>query len=379
MMYDARRLNVLAVTAAMCLGAAAAGGEFPDAWYYHGGRGPQMDHLRALEGKPAPALSLGGWLGQPQDLPSLAGRVVVLDFWGTWCAPCRAALPKNVALMQKYGEAGLMVIGVHDASRGSERMSDVARSSGVNYPLAVDRGTSARAYRVGFWPTYAVIDQRGVVRAIGLQPDRVEDVVKALMGTAPATAPAPAPAGPAAEQPLVQERWLEGSQAARRRLDSIPAATPPPLHSTRWLNGPARTLESLAGSVVLLDFWATWCAPCKADVPKLNDLHRRYRERGLTVIGVCDKRGAEQMAAVVESHRIEFAVCEDTTGRLFQQYQVDGRPDYYLIDRHGRLRVADCRNDMVVEAVEALLAEAGPQAKAEPRPEPKHEPGPAGP
>ena len=87
-------------------------------------------------------------------------------------------MPKNVRMFEKYRERGFMVIGVHDSRRGVDRMPAVARALKVTYPIGVDRaGASVRDWNVSFWPTYAVIDPNGIVRAAGLQPQHVESVV----------------------------------------------------------------------------------------------------------------------------------------------------------------------------------------------------------
>ncbi len=157
--------------------------EFPVGWYYFDRRtGRRYAGPRRLEGKPAPALSIVDWIGEPQDLARLDGRVVVVDFWATWCGPCLASMPKTVHMFEEYRERRVMVIGVHDSRRGVERMPAVARALKVSYPIGVDRnGESVRDWNVSFWPTYAVIDTHGIVRAAGLQPNHVESVVKILL------------------------------------------------------------------------------------------------------------------------------------------------------------------------------------------------------
>jgi thiol-disulfide isomerase/thioredoxin len=373
---------------------AAADDEFPASWFWRQGS-VGARHI-AMQGKPAPALEVRDWRGEADELAPLAkgdlwenlrGKVVVVDFWATWCGPCRKALPENVEMVSELADRGLVMLGIHDANRGSERMDEVAKGASINYPLAVDSGgRSAKAWNVGFWPTYAVIDRTGVVRAIGLQPQHVRAVVEKLLDEkAPATddAAKPTDAGAAtrgrngkakpagdagaAKEPLppakpVDASLLEGNadrRAALARFDGCPQA--PALAVSGWMNDGALdgadSLAGLEGKIVVLDFWATWCGPCLAAVPKMNDLAKKYADKGVVLVGVCHQKGAEKMAATVKDRGIEYPVCIDATGRTNELYTVDSYPDYYLIDRHGRLRGADVSSAGLEKAIEALLAE----------------------
>ncbi len=369
-----------------------AADEFPANWFWRQGT-VGARHV-AMQGKPAPRLSVRDWRGEQADLEPLAegdlwknlrGKVVVVDFWATWCGPCRKALPENVEMVEALKDKGLVMIGVHDANRGSDRMDEVAKGAGINYPLAVDDGgKSAKAWNVGFWPTYAVVDRSGVVRAAGLQPQHVRAVVEKLLAekapsddpggedggkskganAAPSkgrTAVKAAKEAPAAAKP-VDASFLEGDatrRAALARFDGCPAA--PALSVNGWMNDGALdgadSLEGLEGKIVILDFWATWCGPCLASVPKMNELARKYADKGVVLVGVCHQKGAEKMAATVKDRGIEYPVCIDATGRTNQAYVVDSYPDYYLVDRQGRLRGADVSTAGLEKAIEALLAE----------------------
>lgn len=162
-------------------------GEFPTEWYFTRA-GERMGPVH-LEGKPAPKLEVRDWLGDEQDLSKLAAenKIVVVDYWATWCGPCVAAIPKNIEMTRKY-EDDVVIIGVHDARRGSERMAQMAAAKEINYPLCIDvldaeskRGASTTAWGIKFWPTYFVLDHEGIVRAAGLKPGSVSKVVDLLV------------------------------------------------------------------------------------------------------------------------------------------------------------------------------------------------------
>ena len=102
----------LVMLTAFLLESTVTGQDFPDDHFFSGADRPAG--LKSLEGKPAPKLTLDAWIGDETSLEDLRGKVVVVDFWATWCGPCMAAIPKNVALVEKLGSEGLAFIGVHD-------------------------------------------------------------------------------------------------------------------------------------------------------------------------------------------------------------------------------------------------------------------------
>jgi thiol-disulfide isomerase/thioredoxin len=148
--------------------------------------------------------------------------------------------------------------------------------------------------------------------------------------------------------------FQEGDSALRERLKSVDAANPPALQVSNWINSEPATLASLKGKIVVLDFWATWCGPCLASVPHTNELAKKYKDK-LVFIGVCHPRGGEKMAETVKERGINYPVCLDGDGATAKAYAVNGFPDYYVIDTTGKLALADCANDSVEKAIEALL------------------------
>jgi thiol-disulfide isomerase/thioredoxin len=121
----------------------------------------------------------------PSSLAAVRGRVVLLDFWATWCGPCRIVIPKLDALQARYGAQGLSVLGV-----STEEPQDVAlfaQRMAVRYAVASDKhAETTRSYGVVSLPTLVVIDKRGVVRDVAVGYDssedaRLESSVRALL------------------------------------------------------------------------------------------------------------------------------------------------------------------------------------------------------
>ena len=156
-------------------------GEFPDDWTWDDKPEYRAEHS-ALEGKPMPALSVTDWINGGVTAAGVKGKVVVLDFYATWCGPCMRAIPHNNALLKKYADKGLVIIGVCTSNHGQESFVSNAKEQGMEYPAARDPELkSEKAWHVHYYPTYAVVDRKGIVRSIGLQPDNVEAVVTKLL------------------------------------------------------------------------------------------------------------------------------------------------------------------------------------------------------
>jgi thiol-disulfide isomerase/thioredoxin len=156
-------------------------GEFPDEWTWDDQPEVRAAHA-ALEGKLMPPFSVTDWINGGITSAGMKGKVVVVDFYATWCGPCMAAIPHNNEMLKKYAGQGLVVIGVCTSKRGQEVFADNAKEHGIAYPAARDAELKSQAaWAVHYYPTYAIIDRKGILRAIGLQPQNVETVVQKLL------------------------------------------------------------------------------------------------------------------------------------------------------------------------------------------------------
>lgn len=120
----------------------------------------------------------------------------------------------------------------------------------------------------------------------------------------------------------------------------VDIGVPVPAYSAASLAGDSVSLAALRGKVVLLNVWATWCHPCRDEIPELQALHERYAERGLELVGVSvDAESADNaIRAFMRDFRMTYPVWRDPGERVSAQFHVVGVPATFLIDREGVLR-----------------------------------------
>jgi len=96
--------------------------------------------------------------------------------------------------------------------------------------------------------------------------------------------------------------------------------------------------ETLQGKVLLVDFWASWCAPCKRSFEVYDALHDKYREKGLVLIGISVDDDVDMMQTFLEKNPVSFPVVRDVGQRLVAQCSIRTMPTLFLIDQQGVVR-----------------------------------------
>ncbi|MCB9879097.1 MAG: TlpA family protein disulfide reductase [Planctomycetes bacterium] len=173
-----------------------------------------------------------------------------------------------------------------------------------------------------------------------------------------------------------------GYVTLRKELIGKPA---PDIRSTTWVGGEAKPLSEMKGNVVLVDFWATWCGPCRMVMPALNEMYAEYKDRGLRVIGVTRfyangympadasqmQGGGESVKGIAEGDFVQHITdFRDHTGieypfvvgaeQDFKDYYVRGIPTLAVVDRSGKIAlitVGSGSEALLKYAVKQLLAE----------------------
>lgn len=97
------------------------------------------------------------------------------------------------------------------------------------------------------------------------------------------------------------------------------------------------SLADLKGRVVYLDFWATWCPPCRKSFPWMEEMHQRYKDSGLSIVAVSVDKKRELIEKFIDKMKPDFTIAHDPTGGVAKSYKLRGMPSSYLIDRNGQL------------------------------------------
>lgn len=144
-------------------------------------------------------------------------------------------------------------------------------------------------------------------------------------GSAPVDQSAPDVAAEVALKPAAGQPVAAGKMAADFKLPG--------------LDGQTISLSSLRGKVVFLNVWATWCPPCREEMPSIEALYEKFKDdKDFVVLAVSqDSDGRAPVASYVEKHGLKFDVLLDPENRVGEAYDVSGIPETFIIDQHGRI------------------------------------------
>lgn len=155
----------------------------------------------------------------------------------------------------------------------------------------------------------------------------------------------------------------EQALARSQRPPSPQAGFAAPDFSLETLDGQTVTLSELRGQAVLINFWATWCPPCRAEMPAIQQVYERYRSQSFTVLAVDMQETDAQVAAFVDEMGLTFPVLMDRAGNVADRYQVKALPATFFVNRDGVIQNVTLGGPMTPGFVESqvmnLLTTAG--------------------
>ena len=116
------------------------------------------------------------------------------------------------------------------------------------------------------------------------------------------------------------------------------ASGPAPSFSLTTLAGQPGSLSQYKGQVVMLNFWATWCGPCQQEIPLLDQMYKKYKPAGFTLIGINVDKEAPAVKELLARKPVSYPVLLDPANQVSKAYHVDEMPSSVIIDRKGQIR-----------------------------------------
>jgi len=305
--------------------------------------GPTLAQTHVGVGSKAPALSADQWIQGGPVQAFKPGQVYVVEFWATWCAPCRASIPHLNELQSSLADKGVTVIGVAASERqGLDHLRSFVkkRGEGMAYTVAYDTDYSmAKDWMMAAGknsiPTAFVVDGTGTISWIGNPMGGLDSAVKQAVAKTAGQA--------ASSQPAKATE-----KDAQRPLDLMVGDRPPGMFVSEWVKGEPAT-EFRPGNVYVVEFWATWCGPCVRGMPHLTETQKKYQDKNVHVIGVnIWERGsgdeiAQRVHEFVESdpERMGYTVAIQDTTKMADKWMKaagqDGIPAAFIVNQEGRI------------------------------------------
>ena len=121
------------------------------------------------------------------------------------------------------------------------------------------------------------------------------------------------------------------------------------------LDGNLHTLSEYEGQVVIVNFWATWCGPCRAEMPALQAIYDEYQDDGLVLLAVNQDESPATINAFITEHDLTFPILLDDILQISRLYEIEAYPSTFFIDRRGRIRNSEFGGPMSKSFIESQI------------------------
>jgi cytochrome c biogenesis protein CcmG/thiol:disulfide interchange protein DsbE len=325
------------------------------------------------------------WIGAPAGGTSwndLRGRVVVVQSFTTANNAGRSVPVRLQKSLGEFPQKDVFIIALH-TPEGADKAEEFLGKKPAEVPVLVDpKGAFCDALSIYKRPANVVIDRNGAVRYVGLNDAGLNKAVGQLMresfDLSKAAKPRPVEESSAAE--VVEFPSFENKIQAAADLRGKQA---PAFFVQKWLT----KQPQINGRVVVLDFWATWCPPCRASIPHMNELATTYGDKA-AFIGISDEKESE-FEAGLKKHKLKpdsfkYSLALDSGAKMKGAVKISAIPHAMVVSSDGIVRWQGHPMDLTSPVVDKIIkADASRQAGGKPtgeksRPRPSWTGGPAG-
>lgn len=375
---------LLAVAATMCAGAYVSPAFADDSIVQLQGRGPSRDALNAMQYKAFDSSLLAGlksWQGGEALTPdSIKGQPVLIVGWASWLKGSYSGLATATEANSKFAGKGLKVVAVHHnrGFDGAKAATGAAKYSGLF--AHDDAGTLFSALKIeGGGPDYYIIDRAGHLRFAQIDRKSVDAAVDIVVNeTADQAAAAKAPsastgtaARPSADAPgpwkqpaasaYSAARWPAKSANVQFAKDVQNKPLPVKLGKETWIT----EKPELAGKIIVLDFWATWCGPCIAVSPMLDKLQSRFKDE-LVIVGMSGQKrpGRPEDVSAIKSYLdkkpAKYSHANDLSQGIYKSLAIEAIPHVVILSTDGVVRWQGNPHDQEFQSVVEDVIKADP-------------------
>jgi thiol-disulfide isomerase/thioredoxin len=273
-------------------------------------------------GKLAPVFETTWLDGEVFSLKEHRGKVVVLDFWASWCGPCVRGMPSYLQKIEGFDEDKVIFVGVNQAE-ANNTVRDFIKGKGWKLKVALDPVQAiARQYQVNGIPHTVVIDKDGKMQwvHIGFSSDaatHMSDAIEDILAGRPVRQP---------ESKNIAMHESVGKPAPSFELES--------------LDNKVFVLEEHRGKVVVIDFWATWCGPCVRAMPQYAEIIKKFDPEKLVFVGVNEAEKPEVISRFLELREWKLHVVLDRDQAVAKKYGAGAIPHTVIIGPDGKIEWA---------------------------------------
>lgn len=365
----------MAMTASVALGQPSGGAANALPVKYEG-KGERRERLDAMQGKPFDTslwASFSAWNGSPVTAEATKGKVVMILSWATWYTTSQAQLKTAQELADKH-KGELVVVGMH-GSNGWDRVKDILTARGATFPTGLDKdGSIRKALDIDQDPDFYFIDRAGNLRYADIATSSVEGVVDALVAETVEQAKAAKPpsstdgegasgggGGAGSGKPADgaangmgvlggtvtaggvkfdlpdkasydKVKWPAANKARMSAQDVQGKKLLAALGKEQWLTDK----PDLAGKIVVIDFWATWCGPCRAAMPELDKLYNQHKA-DVVIMGISDEDSGK-LKKFFEKSKHDYPQATDPSSTIYNALKIQGIPHVVVISTDGVVR-----------------------------------------
>jgi peroxiredoxin len=286
-------------------------------------------------GGTAPEIALKNPDGKTIKLSSLRGQYVLIDFWASWCGPCRYENPNVVKMYNKYHDKGFEIYGV-SLDRDKASWLKAIEDDGLTWVHVSDlqfwNSAGAKTYNVTGIPYTVLLDKEGKIIAKGLRGASLEQKLEEIFGSV-------------------------SNESNNVGLDVGDVA--PELEFNSPEGNPVK-LSSLRGKYVLIDFWASWCGPCRRENPNNVKLYNKYRNKGFEIYGVSLDQNKDSWKEAIKKDGLEWVHVSDLkywNSEAAKIYKVEAIPHTVLLDKNGRIIAVNLRGETLTKKLNEIFGE----------------------